>query len=148
MNDCERGKIRNREYASQLRDFSGLRFGRITPTDIDGFMDFNNKAFVFIEAKHGVALPKTGQRLALERVCDACESAGKSTLVLVASHTDAGDIQFASIPVAFIRHKGKWRTPRKPTTVREAIETFLEWCGLHEYSAKPLDTRKAGWLDE
>ena len=38
MDDLDRGKIRNRECAGQLKDFSGLRFGKITPTDIDGFV--------------------------------------------------------------------------------------------------------------
>ena len=47
----DRGKIRNREYAQILRDLTGLRWGKITPTDIDSFLDFGNKACVFIESK-------------------------------------------------------------------------------------------------
>ena len=46
---AERGVIRNRQFAQQLRDFSGLRFGKITPTDIDGFMDFGDRLFVVLE---------------------------------------------------------------------------------------------------
>ena len=51
MKDADRGKIRDATLIDRLRDFSGLRYGRITPTDIDAFMEFGNKAFVFIEAK-------------------------------------------------------------------------------------------------
>ena len=129
MSDEDRGKIRNRKWAARLRDFSGLRFGKITPTDIDGFLDFNNKVFIFIEAKYGNSLPPIGQRLALERLCDACEKAGKLSLVIIASHKapDDTDIDCASIPVAFIRLNRKWRKPHRNLSVREAIEDFLGW---------------------
>jgi hypothetical protein len=44
----ERGKIRNEKYAKQLNDFRGLLRRRgITPTDIDGLIDYNGKAFIF-----------------------------------------------------------------------------------------------------
>lgn len=68
----ERGVIRNREYAKQLKDFSGLRYGKITPTDIDGFLDFGDQLFVVVEGKHAGSAIQTGQRLALERLVDAC----------------------------------------------------------------------------
>ena len=45
----ERGVIHNRERGAQIRDYSGLRFGNITPTDIDGFMDFGGRVFVVFE---------------------------------------------------------------------------------------------------
>ena len=64
----EPGIFRNREYAKQLKSFSGLRFGKITPTDIDGFLDFGNNVYVFIETKHGDAPLPYGQKLALERL--------------------------------------------------------------------------------
>ena len=33
-------------------DFTGLRWGKITPTDIDGFVEIRDKAYVFIEVKY------------------------------------------------------------------------------------------------
>ncbi len=135
MKDDDRGKIRNRKLASQLRDFSGLRYGKITPTDIDAFLDFQDKVFIFVEAKHQSAMPPTGQRIALERLCDACEKAGKLAIVLVASHDTEADIELANLPVTFIRHKGFWRKPHRPVSVREAIDDFLSW-SLNNF---PLD---------
>ena len=127
MNDADRGIIRNREWASQIKIFSGLRFGKITPTDIDGFLDFDNRIFIFLEIKRGAALPPYGQRLALERLCDTCEKAGKSSLVLIASHDTGGDIDAANLPVVQIRLHGKWRKPHRPMNVRQAIDDFLAW---------------------
>ena len=122
-----RGKIRNREQASRIKDYSGLRYGKITPTDIDGFMDFNDKVFIFLELKAGGALPPYGQRLALQRLCDACEKAGKESLVLIASHEAEGDIEAASLPVVQMRFRGEWRKPHRAMTVRQAIDDFLMW---------------------
>ena len=63
--------IRNRDYMRQIKDFSGLRFGKISPTDIDGFLDFGNSLFIFVEMKHGDTRIPYGQKLALTRLCDA-----------------------------------------------------------------------------
>jgi len=134
MNDCDRGKIRNRKWASQIRDFSGLRFGKITPTDIDGFIDFHDKAFIFIETKHGTANLPYGQKLALQRLCDASQAAGKRSLVVVASHETSNDILVAELPVVLIRLDGKWRKPNTPQTVRSAIDGFLSWCETQDES--------------
>ena len=129
MNDAARGKIRNRECAGQLKDFSGLRFGKITPTDIDGFVDFQNKAFVIFEIKHGNTPMPYGQKLGYERLCDACEKAGIKTLVIVAHHQVKApdDIDVAVLPVTQVRLKGKWKTPNVPHTVRSAFDVFLQW---------------------
>ena len=129
MNDSERGKIRNRECAKQLKDFSGLRFGKITPTDIDGFVDFQNKAFVIFEIKYGSTPMPYGQRIGYERLADACEKAGIQTLVIVAHHNIQApmDIDVAVLPVTKVRIGGKWRKPNVPHTVRSAFESFLEW---------------------
>ena len=127
--DSDRGKIRNREAAGQLKDFSGLRFGKITPTDIDGFVDFNNKAFVLIEVKYGTAPMPFGQKLGYERLCDACEKAGIRTLVIVAHHNieAPNEIDVAILPVTLVRLGKKWRKPNVPHTVRSAVEAFLRW---------------------
>lgn len=127
MNDEERGKIHHREQATRIKDYSGLRFGKITPTDIDGFMDFDNRVFIFLELKKRYSLPPCGQRLALERLCDACEKSGKNSLVLIASYDTVGDIDAANLPVIQIRLHGKWRKPHRPMTVRQAIDDFLAW---------------------
>jgi len=133
MKDEERGKIRNREWASQLRDYSGLRFGKITPTDIDGFLDFGNKIFVLIESKYGGFDLPYGQKLALERLCDSCQESGKETLLLIAAHNDAGDINVSDLLVREYRFREKWRNPKSPISVRNAIERFLKQNGAEDY---------------
>jgi hypothetical protein len=123
----ERGKIYRAEYASQIRDYSGLRYGKITPTDIDGFMDFGNEAFVFLELKHaGAELPR-GQRLALSRLCDACRPSVPS-IVFVAEHenTPPDEIDGGNARVVEIYHGGKWAPPRRALTLREAVDIFRE----------------------
>ena len=127
--DADRGKIRNRECAGQLKDFSGLRFGKITPTDIDGFVDFQNRAFVLFEIKHGTTPLPYGQRLGYERLADACEKSGIRTLVIVAHHDVAApsDIDVAVLPVTQVRFQRQWKKPNVPLTVRGAFEAFLKW---------------------
>ena len=98
-----RGKINNPARAKQLHDFTGLRFKNITPTDIDGFVEFKDTLFVLMEAKfNGAELPY-GQRLAIERLCKALQKAGKITAALVLTHNAYVDeeINFAGCVVSF-----------------------------------------------
>jgi len=127
MSDVPLGGLRNKDFARQLRDFTGLTFGKISPTDIDAFLDFGGKLFVFIEGKHGTAMPPFGQKLALERIVNACQAGGVETLLLLASHDTKGDVDYASLPVTRLFHKGKWRPPHKAITVRQAIDEFRAW---------------------
>lgn len=119
-----RGIIRNRQFAAQLRLFEGLRWGNITPTDVDGLIDFGGEAFVFIETKHeGASLP-LGQRLALEHLTDLINGTGTPCVTLVATHVSDADIMVADCPVAEYRFRGQWNIPPHPMTVREAIDGF------------------------
>lgn len=124
----ERGKIRHAEYAQILRDYSKLRWGAITPTDIDGFLDFGNRAFVFIEGKHKGAIVSGGQKLALERLVDACTV---PAILLIAQHeAKPGEVIEMSICLVLsYRMKRKWRVPKRATTVRQAIDEFLSFVG-------------------
>lgn len=129
-----RGKIYNEARAKQLRDFSGLKFNKITPTDIDGLLDFGNRLFVLIEAKYkdpkkedAVALPH-GQRLALGRVCDAIADAKKIALVLIITHSvpPSQVIDFAKCQVVEYRFNKKWKPATAGFTCRSSIEWFLD----------------------
>lgn len=124
MQNNQRGVIRNRDFACQVKDFSGLRFGNITPTDIDGMIEYHNRAYVYIELKHlHTDLPHR-QRLALERQCDDMGKV-KPTLLVIASHVTGGDIDVANTEVIEYRYCKKWKIPQKTTTVHEIIEYFL-----------------------
>jgi len=127
-----RGEIQNRARAKQLRDFTGLKFGNITPTDIDGYVEFRDKLHVWMEAKlEGEPLLR-GQRLALERACDAIAETGRESIVLVLDHSTPPeeDIPFAICRVREYRYCKEWHEPLRPITCREAICAMLDKIGM------------------
>lgn len=125
MIEMQRGEIRNRARAAQVKNFAGLRFGNITPTDIDGLIDYKNIAYILIETKSVNAPEPHGQMLALERLCDDLQWI-KPTILIIAVHDTPsyGDIDVAGATAAKFRYNGKWRND--DCTVRELIERFLE----------------------
>ena len=81
------GEIKNHARAVQVIDFSGLRYGKnLRPTDIDGLLEYRNKAFVFFEMKYGDAPLPEGQRIALEHLVESFGQAGKSACAFVCRH--------------------------------------------------------------
>ena len=119
----ERGKIRNRNYASQLRDFSGLRFGNITPTDIDGFIEFGDKLYIIIESKYRDTEMPYGQELALTRLCQRIAASGRPCYLLIVTFKNGmGDIKYAQTIVARYMYDGDWHVPKAETTLKQAID--------------------------
>ncbi len=121
----ERGKITFRDRALQVRDYSGLQFERnITPSDIDGAVDFDGRCFVFIELKLSGAPFPYGQRLLYERICDRMTTIQTTCAVIVAEHSTpiSEEINCAAASVISIRWNGKWYTPKNHLNVRGAIE--------------------------
>ena len=128
-----RGKIYNTQRAKQLRDFSGLRFGNITPTDIDGLIEYKNKAYVIIELKYRENELPPGQKLALERLADNLQKSGKTTLLILASHNQTNpndEIDVANSTITSYRYKGKWYLQNQ-FTVLELVKSFLNWIESH-----------------
>ena len=128
----QRGKIRNRERAKQLRDFSGLRFGRRTPTDMDGFLELRDKVGIVIEGKHEKGALVGGQRMALTRLCKWVADSGRKSYVLVVEHStnSAEDVDYASLPVVEVCLDGEWRKPKVRVTCREACDHIIAQAGL------------------
>lgn len=123
----QRGKIYNAALATQIRDFSGLRYGSITPTDIDGLLDFQDRAYVIIETKLCGAQVPYGQRLAIARLTDIISSTGRLGMALIARHKNTfGEIDFANCAVSEYRYGGQWIIPRADITVRQAVDRILE----------------------
>lgn len=128
----ERGAIRNPERASQHVDYRGLRWGRITPTNIDGLLDFGARFFFFVELKLRGAPFALGQRLALANVRAAIVDGGKRCVVLVAEHDQADPrtpIPAHSAEVIEILDGQVWRKPSRSVRVREAIDHYLRAAG-------------------
>lgn len=124
----ERGKIRNKDFKRQIYDMSGLGTGTITPTDIDGFMDFGNRLFIFFESKHGNSQMPYGQKLALQRLTDACHSPPDrySVLFLLSHSGDSEEICVADLPIVKYRYKLEWIDPKIQITLKQGIEIFRE----------------------
>lgn len=124
----ERGKIVTRNRARQIRDFSGLLFGSITPTDIDGLIEYHEKGYIIIEVKlAGAAVPE-GQRKAIQRLTDVLWRADKGAICIVASHNTTNTeeaIDVADAAVYEYRYRAKWHHPNGLHTVRELCEWFI-----------------------
>lgn len=122
----ERGAIRNREFKNQVADMSGLRWGNITPTDLDAFLDFGDRLFVLIEGKFRGAQIREGQLKAIERLCDSAHCPPRRySYAIIADHAaaDCEDIDFANMAVRSIRQNRKWASPiQKGLTVKAAID--------------------------
>jgi hypothetical protein len=100
-----RGKIYNRAYAAQVNDFSGMRWGNITPTDMDGLIEYHNKCFIFIETKFMDKPLPYGQKLAFERLVDSLNKPG---ILIVTTHNGSGDIDMKSTKIREYYWQGKW----------------------------------------
>ena len=105
-----RGKIRNKEYAKQLNDFSKMDLGTITPTDVDMLIEYKNKLYIFGEGKHVMAdeMPR-GQELALTRLCTDLQYR-KPSLLIYFEHSFLPDVEVdvSGCRVKRYYYKNKW----------------------------------------
>jgi hypothetical protein len=124
--DVARGVIRDRDRARQVRDFSGMLYGTITPTDIDGLIEYRNKCYVLFEEKLGDAKLPRGQELALERICDDL-GAIKPTIFIVASHNTEPDqdIDVANSQVVKFRFRSRWYPIKNKMTTKDLTTKFI-----------------------
>lgn len=127
----ERGKIREHAFVN-ISCFTGLRYGTMTPTDIDAFLDFHNLAFVFVEAKHARPDLPYGQSLALERICDACQAGGIPSVVFVVVWQNLnadGEIEFSDAIVKAVYFEKKWRKNVEALTLKKYVDRFIHAYG-------------------
>lgn len=121
----------NRDRAAQLIDFTGLKYKTITPTDIDGFMEYHDKTFAFFEMKmEGAPLPR-GQVLAITRLCDALNKTGKEAALFICRHNVQNpkeDIKAEKTRVESIYYRGKWsKYPGCGGTLGNWLNKWLEF---------------------
>lgn len=138
---AERGVIQNKKRGKQLNSFKDLiRMRNITPTDIDGLIDYNGNAFVYLEGKCKDKTMDTGQRLALEHLVKSHWKANNPAMALLFWHdTPIG----SEVPVAWMfvkgiysmrviplltgrkHHETQWYFPQtEHMKVKEAIDHF------------------------
>ena len=127
-----RGEIVNRNRARQILDFSNMLFDhKITPTDIDGLIEYRNRCFIFFEVKYktddGIAPLPFGQRLALERIID---NLSKPAILFLATHTTKNsneDINAAECIVERYYWIGKWQMLNgRNITLKTACNNFIK----------------------
>ncbi len=124
----ERGQIQNRQRSTQVIDYSGLRYGKCTPTDIDGLIELAGNVFIFIEYKFGNADMPYGQRLALERVVDIMDTVKPSLLIHAQHFTPPDqDIDGANAKVVKVRTNKTWTTQWVTgRAVKEVVDVFIK----------------------
>lgn len=119
-----RGVVRSEERARQLLRFDGMEFGTITPTDIDGLIEYRNKCYVFYEAKYNGSGIPCGQRLAIERICNDLQKT-KPAIALLVTHESDGDIYLADTLVEAWYHKGEWHLEGRTHNAKEFTDSFI-----------------------
>lgn len=123
-----RGKIIYRDRAKQIRDFSGLVFENVTPTDVDGFIEFNNCIYIFIETKYQNELLPAGQERALKNLVDTVFESSKKGLLIIAKHQNPvnEDIPFHACEVTKYRSRKNWYVPDKKRTIKSLIDMYIK----------------------
>lgn len=108
--------IYNRNRISQIKNYNNLRWnlkGGLSPTDIDGYLELNDKLFIFFELKYKNIQLSRGQELALERLVDVVSDSKRTGYLFIASHTTENtseDIDVGKCIVERYRYNKKWIT--------------------------------------
>ncbi len=122
------------ERAAQLVDLTGINYGNLSPTDVDGFLEIKNKLFVFFEFKNENAPPiGYGQRTALERVVDALHQSGKVSLAVIGQHNTAHAeiVNGAASKALEVRWQGQWVSLEGDRyTVKDCVNRALKFASL------------------
>lgn len=132
----ERGVIKDKLRATQVNSFCGMSLRRnITPTDIDGFIDYSGKAFIILEGKYMDAELPIGQRKALSNLANALDKANCPVMVIVYIHTEPieNDVVVKDCIVSQVYWNKKWhrlKNNRKVLDLIKSFEQFYEFIGL------------------
>lgn len=137
-NKDNRGEIKYLRRYKQLNSFKNLRLRRnITPTDIDGFIDYNGNAFVYLEGKLENCGTKEGQLKGLERAVDSHTKAGNPSITIIYEYNEKPEdlIDVGNKYVKMIYFKYMWYPPEGELPckyiVKQIIEAFEKYCEKH-----------------
>ena len=126
-----RGKIKHRERSRQINDFSNLALPyNITPTDIDGLIEYRNEKYIFFEVKYRDAPMPYGQKLALERLVADTSMGRKKAIAIVCEHdvhdtADDVDVSQTFVREVYSYRTKEWRVPVNTYTTKQLIELFI-----------------------
>jgi len=140
MND-NRGVIKHIARAQQINSFKNIRYGNITPTDLDGAIEYHDKCWVFFELKYNNAPISYGQKLALERLVNDTAKNNKKSIAIIADHyvndtdkeVDAADCVVRKI---YLSNEKKWRGVVRKMSLKECVDVFIDWVDKKQESVK------------
>lgn len=121
----KRGTVQHDKRIRQLVRFSGIKYGSITPTDIDMSLDYHKKLFVFCEFKLKGTEVLDGQKMHLEALVDGL---GQNAIAFICEHDieDASqDVIAADAIVKSYYYCGEWTKAKNAKTVKWCIDWFL-----------------------
>jgi len=137
-------KIRNKEFAKQLVDYEGLQWGKITPTDFDGLIEYQDRGFIFFESKYKGTIfdLASGQGKAFKRLVDDLSKTKPAVLFLV-WHDCASteDIKIAHCKVVGYYFAGRWQRPKNARDLKWWCSRFIEHIKLNHYDHSPAPIR-------
>jgi hypothetical protein len=119
--------INNKERMRQVINYDGLRYDTITPTDIDGLVEYKGKAYAIIEMKHRNKDVSKGQLIALERMAEDLSAQGKLVTIFVCEHyvdNPERDVIAAKSIVRMCWFNGVWRIDMRKT-LKERLDGFI-----------------------
>ena len=126
-------KIVNINRARQLNDFDNIMNGTLQPMDIDGFVEYNDLAYVFLEVKYLDKDLPARQRLAYERIVkDTSNTPDKKlSIAIVVEHSVSEWQEHVPISECNVRElyfslDKKWRAPNFKCTFNELATHFIE----------------------
>ena len=127
LNDVAR--IQNEDRFKQPLLFEGMNIGKMYPTDIDALTEYHNWFFIIMEVKgEGVPLNQ-GQTLALQRLVDTIEDAGKVAVLYICRHNVEDNTQpiFLKDTVVTEAYYGReWRNVI-PITAGDEWYDAMDW---------------------
>ena len=140
MND-NRGVIKHIARAQQINSFKNIRYGNITPTDLDGAIEYHDKCWVFFELKYNNAPISYGQKLALERLVNDTAKNNKKSIAIIADHyvndtnkeVDAADCVVREV---YLSNEKKWRGVVRKMSLKECVDVFIDWVDKKQESVK------------
>lgn len=125
----EHGVFNSRENAKQLIVFNGMTFGNVSPTDVDALIEYRDKAYIIFECKYRDAELPLGQKLALTRMVDALQQAGKESVLMICEHAVAAkdDVVLGDTRVRCIYYRKQYHPMPPQTTTKEMTERFINY---------------------
>lgn len=131
----DRGKIKYLDRYKQLISYEGLeRHRKITPTDIDGFIDYNGNAFFYIEGKEESRYKRggldTGQKRAIQNLIKSNTMAGHAAAAVIFTHTCSVNeiINAKDMKIVEAYFDRKWHKLNGSCTLSDAIDRFEKYC--------------------